>query len=158
MGGTYGVVISSSAKLSGKEKKEKYAIKKVANWSRDWVTGVRILREVKLMQHFSKYPTYRETVSSMDSLIIKGSRIYAFRRCYSSRFETNRRFVITVWLVDLEGRVPETLLRGVIVHLRSHSVVIMMKKLIFGLLGVFLRKCFLEKFCFLEKVYCTRLS
>lgn len=44
--GAYGVVISA------KTKKRKCAIKKILDWSGDWVDGLRILREVKLMHHF----------------------------------------------------------------------------------------------------------
>merc|ERR1712130_1077121 len=31
------------------------AIKKINDWSDDWVDGLRILREVKLLKHFTKY-------------------------------------------------------------------------------------------------------
>lgn len=47
--GAYGVVISAKDEDVG----NKVAIKKVNDWSGDWVDGLRILREVKLLRHFS---------------------------------------------------------------------------------------------------------
>jgi len=49
--GAYGVVISAT----DTDAKKKVAIKQIKEWSDDWVDGLRILREIKLLQHFAKY-------------------------------------------------------------------------------------------------------
>lgn len=107
--GAYGVVISAYDKTrSSHSRYRKVAIKKIHDWSGDWVDGLRILREVRLLRHFSmnRHPNLTHLIDLMASpvkqhfdeiyVVMEFMETDMHRIIYSKNRLTNEHF--QVWI------------------------------------------------------------